>query len=180
MKPKKKDLSIWSLALIILVSGLSIQWLIGQKNLAPSHVQDVIVGVNGPLTPLQDKVTQQDGTEAPYKNKYWDNKEAGLYVDIVSGEPLFSSIDKYDSRTGWPSFTRPLSEDFVTVKADYKLAVPRVEVRSAGADSHLGHIFEDGPEDKGGLRYCINSASLHFVPVSELGDKYKAYQALFR
>lgn len=180
MKPKKRDLSIWSVALIVLTAGLLIQWSVGGKtNQAQSKNQASIVGVDGPLTPLQFKVTQQDGTEPPYRNEYWDNKEAGLYVDIVSGEPLFSSTDKYDSRTGWPSFTKPLSEDFVTLKSDYKLAVPRVEVRSAGADSHLGHVFEDGPEETGGLRYCINSASLHFIPVDQLGEKYASYRALF-
>jgi peptide methionine sulfoxide reductase msrA/msrB len=131
------------------------------------------------LTPLQYKVTQQDGTERPFQNEYWDNKEAGIYVDIVSGEPLFSSLDKYRSGTGWPSFTKPLESDNIVKKEDRSLFTVRTEVRSKHADSHLGHVFDDGPEPTG-LRYCMNSASLRFIPVRDLEKEgYGEYLELF-
>ncbi|MFH8249238.1 peptide-methionine (R)-S-oxide reductase MsrB [Microbacterium sp. B2969] len=132
------------------------------------------------LTAAQYRVTQDDGTEPAFRNEYWNNHDAGIYVDVVSGQPLFSSIDKYDSGTGWPSFTRPIESDAVRTKTDWKLIVPRTEVRSTGADSHLGHVFRDGPRDAGGLRYCMNSASLRFIPVADLETEgYGAYRNLF-
>ena len=132
------------------------------------------------LTPIQEYVTQHDGTEPAFKNEYWDNKEEGIYVDVVSGEPLFSSIDTYDSGSGWPSFTKPLAQSSITEHEDNKLLMSRTEVRSSRADSHLGHVFTDGPRDKGGLRYCINSASLRFVAKDKLEEEgYGEYLQLF-
>ncbi len=133
------------------------------------------------LTPLQYKVTQQEGTEKAFDNKYWDNEREGIYVDIVSGEPLFSSTDKYESGTGWPSFTKPIDEDVVTEHEDRKLFSTRTEIRSAVADSHLGHVFTDGPKDSTGLRYCMNSAAMRFVPKEDLEKEgYGEYSQLFK
>ena len=132
------------------------------------------------LTPEQYRVTQEEGTEPAFRNKYWDNHEQGIYVDVVSGQPLFSSTDKYDSRSGWPSFTRPIEPSAVTEKVDRTLWMKRTEVRSAGADSHLGHVFDDGPREAGGLRYCMNSAAMRFIAVAQLeAEGYGEFRALF-
>lgn len=132
------------------------------------------------LSPEQYRVTQESGTERPFQNEYWNSKEPGIYVDVVSGEPLFASSDKYDSKSGWPSFTKPLEPANVVEKPDAAHGMVRTEVRSTHGDSHLGHIFDDGPLDKGGLRYCINSASLRFIPLAELEKQgYGRYRQLF-
>ena len=131
------------------------------------------------LTPLQYQVTQHEATEPPFRNEYWDNHADGIYVDVVSGEPLFSSLDKYDSGTGWPSFTRPIDPLAIVTKADRSLFATRTEVRSSKAGSHLGHVFDDGPRPTG-KRYCMNSAALRFIPVEHLeAEGYGRFRALF-
>jgi peptide-methionine (R)-S-oxide reductase len=132
------------------------------------------------LTPEQYRVTQQDGTERPFANEYWDNKEPGLYIDVVSGEPLFASFDKFDSRSGWPSFVKPIDTDNIVEHRDKSGGMVRTEVRSTHGDSHLGHVFPDGPREAGGLRYCINSASLRFIHRDELeSEGYGEFRKLF-
>ncbi len=148
---------------------------------AKSYTKPGEAALHKKLTPMQYNVTQKEQTEPPFRNTYWNHKEEGIYVDIVSGEPLFSSRDKYDSGCGWPSFTRPIDKSTIKTKTDTKLIVPRTEVRSKSADSHLGHVFDDGPVDRGGLRYCINSAALRFIPVKDLEKEgYSDYKALFK
>lgn len=132
------------------------------------------------LNPLQYKVTQENGTERPFENAFWNEHRKGLYVDVVSGEPLFSSEDKFDSGTGWPSFTKPIASENLKSKSDTEYGMVRTEVRSSKGDSHLGHVFDDGPKDKGGKRFCINSASLRFIPYEDLDKEgYGKYKDLF-
>lgn len=133
------------------------------------------------LTPLQYKVTQEAGTEKPFENEYWDNKEAGIYVDVIDGTPLYSSLDKFDSGTGWPSFTKSISEEVIKTQDDTKFFMQRTEAISASSDAHLGHIFPDGPQELGGIRHCINSAALRFIPLDEMQDQwYGEYLDLFQ
>lgn len=133
------------------------------------------------LTKMQEYVTQHGGTERPFDNEYWNHHEEGIYVDVISGKPLFSSTDKFDSGTGWPSFTRPIDANFVKNKSDGSFGMERTEVKSADSDAHLGHVFDDGPKDKGGKRYCINSAALRFVPKADLEKEgYGKYLELFK
>ena len=134
----------------------------------------------GKLNKMQVHVTRENGTEPPFKNEYWDNKLPGIYVDVNTGEALFSSIDKYDSGTGWPSFTKTINESIVKTKIDLSFLGARTEVRSKNSDSHLGHVFDDGPKDKGGKRFCINSAALKFIPLEEMEKQgYGEYLKLF-
>ncbi len=132
------------------------------------------------LSPEQYHVTQKNGTERPFTGEYWDNHEPGIYVDVVSGEPLFASVDKFDSGSGWPSFTKPISRENVLEKRDFSHLMLRTEVRSTHGDSHLGHVFKDGPRAEGGLRYCINSAALRFIHLDDLeAEGYAEYKRLF-
>lgn len=151
-----------------------------QKNNPSTNDLSAIADQLKNLTPLQRDVTQNKGTEAPFRNEYWDNKAEGIYVDLITGKPLFSSTDKFDSGTGWPSFTKPIDAAGVSEHHDTDHGMVRTEVKSASSDSHLGHVFNDGPKDKGGMRYCMNSAALRFVPKEKMeAEGYGAYLGLF-
>jgi methionine-R-sulfoxide reductase len=164
----------------LLVALTAVFVLAGTAQAAQKFTKPSDAELKKKLTPLQYEVTQHEGTEAAYRNEYWDNHQAGIYVDVVSGEPLFSSTDKYDSRTGWPSFTKPLEPGNVVTRTDYKLTYPRTEVRSKQAGSHLGHVFDDGPAPAG-KRYCMNSAAMRFIPAEKLAaEGYGKYEPLFR
>jgi len=149
-----------------------------QENVTPRYTKDP--DAIGRLTKRQYAVTQEAATEPAFRNEFWDNHEDGIYVDVVSGEPLFSSTDKFDSGSGWPSFTRPIESAEIIENTDRTFGMRRTEVRSGQADSHLGHLFDDGPVAEGGMRYCINSAALRFVPLAELEQQgYGVYRRLF-
>ena len=169
---------------VILAAMFFLNRAMAQKNDQPTTTSSQVSGddaeLRSRLTKEQYYVTKQNGTEAPFRNEYWDNKKPGIYVDVISGEPLFSSLDKFDSGTGWPSFTKPLAKENVVEKTDSSMGMARVEVRSTKSDAHLGHLFDDGPRDKGGMRYCMNSASLRFIPVEKLKEEgYARFLPLF-
>ncbi len=168
-------LLILTIAVAVVGGASFLHHAMAQKNDNPANAE-----LRQRLTPEQYHVTKENGTEPPFRNEYWDNHRAGIYVDRISGEPLFSSLDKFESGTGWPSFTKPLAPENVVEKSDRAFFMTRTEVRSKGGDAHLGHLFDDGPRDQGGMRYCLNSAALRFVPVENLeAEGFGKYRVLF-
>jgi len=171
-------------AIIVIIGSILFSYAQGQKKEAekmnPTKAVPSNVELQTKLTKDQYHVTRECGTETPFQNAYWDNHRAGIYVDIITGEPLFSSLDKFDSGTGWPSFTKPISNDKVVEKRDSSHGMERMEVRSSKSDSHLGHVFDDGPAPTG-QRFCVNSAALRFIPVDKLKEEgYGQYLSLFQ
>jgi methionine-R-sulfoxide reductase len=170
------------LAVVALLCGSAIFFLhrVTAQTEKPMTTRTDDADLKQKLTPQQYRVAVQCGTEPPFRNAYWDNHKPGIYVDVISGKPLFTSLDKFDSGTGWPSFTKPVDKAQVIEKSDRTLGMTRTEVRSKDGDAHLGHLFDDGPRDKGGMRYCINSAALRFIPVEKLKEEgYGEYLKLF-
>lgn len=169
----------WSrFALTVLAAGAAFS--VYHSTMAQQDQSAADAALRAKLTPEQYRVTKESGTEPAFHNEYWDNHRAGIYVDLISGEPLFSSLDKFESGTGWPSFTKPLVKENLVEQTDTSHGMTRGEIRSKAGDAHLGHLFDDGPRDKGGLRYCMNSAALRFVPVEKLkAEGYEQFLPLF-
>jgi methionine-R-sulfoxide reductase len=170
----------WALLALLAAFALGSAFLHSHHAMAQKHDDSTDADLRKKLTAEQYRVTKECGTEPPFRNAYWDNHKPGIYVDLISGKPLFTSLDKFDSGTGWPSFTKPIAKENVIEKSDRSVGMERTEVRTAGSDAHLGHLFDDGPRDKGGMRYCINSAALRFIPVEKLQEEgYGQFLPLF-
>lgn len=168
------------IALVAIVAASAVLFFLNRAMAQKNETTGEDAELRKRLTREQYYVTKQNGTEPPFRNEYWDNKRPGIYVDLIGGEPLFSSHDKFDSGTGWPSFTKPLAKENLVERNDGTHGMVRIEVRSKKSDAHLGHLFDDGPRDKGGMRYCMNSASMRFVPVEKLKEEgYERFLPMF-